>query len=88
MDAKEALYVACRKGVFILPDRVFRSLAALASGAAYVRHDDDVVTIAARKFAEAHRRPLRPRFRIPALRGARKLAIVDLKDSVQVMVVA
>ena len=88
MDANQPLYVLCRDGVFILPETVFQSLATLVTnGFVYFRQDDEVLTISTTRLADGHRRVLQPRFRAPMFRGATKLAIVDLKESIRVMAV-
>ncbi|HEX7807892.1 MAG TPA: hypothetical protein VF608_04190 [Thermoanaerobaculia bacterium] len=89
MDAKEALYVVCRRGVFVLPEAIFESLSALVeNGFFFVRQDDEVLTISTQKLVEGHRRAINARFKVPMFRDARKLAIVNLRDSVRVMVVS
>jgi hypothetical protein len=88
MDAKEALYVVCHNGVFVLPERIFQSLSERATkGFFYLRQDDEVLTISTQKVADGHRRALNARFRVPMFRDAKKLAIVNLRESVRVMVV-
>jgi hypothetical protein len=89
MDAKEARYVVCHNGVFVLPEAIFRSLANfVTNGFVYIRQDDEVLTISTQRIVEGHRRALNPRIRVQMFREARKLAIVDLKDSLRVMVVS
>lgn len=88
MDAKEPLYVVCHNGVFVLPESVFRALAALVSnGFLYLRQDDEVLTISTTRIADGYRRVLNPRFRAQMFRTARALAIVHYPDSVRVMAV-
>jgi hypothetical protein len=89
MDAKEAQYVVCRKGVFVLPERVFQSLCELVKhNALYVRQDEEVLTISTQKIDGGHRRALAPRIRAHMFRDARKLAIVNLHESLRVMIVS
>lgn len=86
MDAKDPLYVVCQNGVFILPDRVLRSLEAnVSNGFVYLRQDDDTLTISATRIADGRRRLLNGRFRAPMFREATRLAIVDYHDSLRVM---
>jgi len=86
MDANELLYIVCRNGVFVIPDRIYRALAALVSnGFVYLREDDEVLTISARPITDGRRRSLNARFRALMFRNATKLAIVDLKESIRVM---
>lgn len=88
MDAKEPQYVVCHNGVFVLPDSVFRELAALVSnGFLYLRQDDEVLTISTTRIVDGYRRVLNPRVRAPMFRTARSLAIVHYPDSVRVMAV-
>ena len=88
MDANDPLYVVCRNGVFILPDTVYHSLSKLVtSGFVYLRQDDEVLTISTTRLVDGRRRVLQPRFRAPMFRGATKVAIVDLKESIRVMAV-
>lgn len=89
MDANEPLYVVCRNGAFILPDSVLRSLSAMAAnGCVYLRQDEDTLTISTIRMAGGHRRPLNARIRVPMFRTATKLAIVDLREAVQVMAIS
>jgi hypothetical protein len=89
MDANHEHYVVCHNGVFILPDEVYRSLAELVTnGFVYLRQDDEVLTISTTRLTGGHRRQLNARFRAPMFRGAKKLAIVDYKESVRVMAVS
>ena len=86
MDANEPLYVVCHNGVFMLPERVYQSLAALVrNGFVYLRQDEDGLTISTTRIADGRRRVLQTRFRAPAFRTATRLAIVDLKESIRVM---
>jgi hypothetical protein len=89
MDANHEHYVVCRNGVFLLPDDVYRSLAELVTnGFVYFRQDDEVLTISTTRLTDGHRRVLNTRFRAPMFRGAKKLAIVNYKESVRVMAVS
>lgn len=89
MDAKEALYVVCHNGVFVLPDQVFQTLSAqVRNGFLYLRQDDEVLTISTQRVVDGHRRALSPRFRVPMFREAKKLAIVNLRESLRVMIVS
>ncbi|HEY0141386.1 MAG TPA: hypothetical protein VGF48_10855 [Thermoanaerobaculia bacterium] len=89
MSGNEPFYVVCHNGVFILPERIFRALSTFVSnGCVYLRQDVDTLTISATRLTDGHRRQLSARFRAPMFRNARKLAIVDLNDSVQVMAVS
>jgi hypothetical protein len=86
MDKNDPLYLACRNGIFMLPDRVVQSLSAFVSdGFVYLRQDDDMLTISSTRVADGRRRVLGPRFRAPMFREATMLAIVDLHDSLQIM---
>jgi hypothetical protein len=88
MDANEPFYVVCRNGVFLLPDRIVRSLALLVkNGAVYLRQDSDSMTISTIRIADGHRRPLNARFRATMFRKATRLAIVNLHESIQIMAV-
>ena len=84
MDEKVPQYVVCRNGVFTLPEAVVRALHAQCRGLVYMREDDDVL-ISATRLADGRSRPLTPRFRAVMFRGATKLAIVTLPDSVREM---
>jgi hypothetical protein len=86
MDANEPQYVVCHNGVFTLPDAVYKSLAALVkNGFVYLRQDEDALTISTTRLVDGRRRVLNTHFRSPQFRGATKLAIVDLKESIRVM---
>jgi hypothetical protein len=86
MDANEPLYVVCQNGVFLLPERVHRTLAARGTdGYVYLREDEDSLTISTSRIAEGRRRVLNLRVRAVMFREATKLAIVALNDSVRVM---
>jgi hypothetical protein len=88
-NENESQYVVCRNGVFLLPDAVVKSLQPyVRNGFVYVRQDDDALTISTSRITDGHRRVLQPRYRVPMFRDARKLAIVDLKDSIRVMQVS
>jgi hypothetical protein len=88
MDANQAHFVVCHKGVFVLPDAVYESLSGFVThGALYVREDEDVLTISTSRIDGGYRRAAGSRFRIPMFRGARTLGIVDLRDSLRVMIV-
>jgi hypothetical protein len=88
MDANEPLYVACRNGLFFLPESVFESLRALVTtGFVYLRQDDDVLTISTAKITGGHRRVLNTRYRAPMFRTATLLAIMNLNESIRVMAV-
>jgi hypothetical protein len=89
MDANAPLYVVCRNGTFILPERVFRSLEALGSnGFVYLRQDDEALTISTTHLEGGHRRPLNARIRVPMFRSATRLGIVDFFESARVMIVS
>lgn len=89
MDANESQYVVCHNGVFILPESVYKSLAALVTnGFVYFRQDDEVLTISTTRIVDGHRRVLNMRYRAPMFRAARKLAIVNYTESVRVMAVS
>lgn len=89
MDANEPLYVVCRNGVFVLPERLTRALSAMVkNGFVYLRQDDDVLTISTTRIEGGHRRVLSGRFRSPMFRAARQLAIVNLEESLRVMAVS
>jgi hypothetical protein len=89
MDANHEHYVVCHNGVFLLPDDVYQSLAALVTnGFVYLRQDDEVLTISTTRITGGYRRVLNARFRAPMFRGAKKLAIVNYKESVRVMAVS
>jgi hypothetical protein len=86
MDANEPHYVVCQNGVFLLPERVCRTLAArITNGWVYLREDEDSLTISTSRIAEGRRRVLSLRMRAVMFREATKLAIVALNDSVRVM---
>lgn len=89
MDANQPQYVVCHNGVFLLPDDVYRALAALVTnGFVYLRQDDEVLTISTTRIADGRRRVLNSRFRAPMFRDARKLAIVNYLESVRVMAIS
>ncbi|HUR82966.1 MAG TPA: hypothetical protein VM733_19560 [Thermoanaerobaculia bacterium] len=89
MDANHEHYVVCHHGVFVLPENVFQSLAGwVTNGFVYFRQDEEVLTISSTRLAGGHRRQLNSRFRAPMFRNARKLAIVNYNESVQVMAVS
>ena len=88
-NENEPQYVLCRNGVFLLPDAVVRSLGShVRNGFVYLRQDDDALTISTSRIAEGQRRVLQARFRVAMFRDARKLAIVDLNESIRVMPVS
>jgi alpha-amylase/alpha-mannosidase (GH57 family) len=82
------MYVVCNRGVFTLPEEIFRSLSALATnGFVYLREDRDVLTISTTKIADGRRRVLNTYYRAPMFRDATQLAIVDYRESIRVMAV-
>ena len=86
MDANESHFVACHNGTFTLPDAIYRSLASfVTNGFVYLRQDEDGLTISSTRLDGGHRRVLNTRYRAPAFRTSRKLAIVDLKEAIRVM---
>lgn len=86
MDANEPLYVVCQNGVFLLPERILRSLSAqTVNGFVYFRQDEDVLTIATGRITDGRRRMLHQRMRAPMFREATRLAVLDLRDSIRVM---
>jgi hypothetical protein len=86
MDANEPLYVVCQNGIFLLPERVQRTLAArVTNGFVYLRQDEDSLTISSTRIAAGQRRVLSTRVRAVMFREATKLAIVAINDSVRVM---
>ena len=88
MSANESPTIVCRNGAFILPERIFRALAPLVShGFVYLREDDDVLTISTSRLNGGWRRAFNERYRAPMFRDATELAVVDLRESVQVMAV-
>jgi hypothetical protein len=88
MDANEPLYVICRNGAFILPERIFRALEALGTnGFVYLRQDDDTLTISTTRLADGHRRPLNARIKSQMFRTATRLGIIDLRESIRVMAI-
>lgn len=88
MNSNGSPYVVCHNGVFILPEAVFKSLAAgVRNGFVYVRQDEDVLTISTTRITDGRRRVLNTRFRAPMFREATKLAIVDLEESIRLMAV-
>lgn len=88
MDANEPLYVVCRNGTFILPERIYRALEALGTnGFVYLRQDDDTLTISTTRLTGGHRRPLNARIRVQMFRHATRLGIVNLRDSIRVMAI-
>lgn len=89
MDANEPQYVVCHNGVFLLPESIYKSLAALVTnGFVYLRQDDEVLTISTTRITDGYRRVLNMRYRAPMFRAAKKLAIVNYKESVRVMAVS
>ncbi len=89
MDANQSLYILCRNGVFILPELVCNALLAqITNGFVYLRQDDEVLTISTTRIEGGHRRVLSGRIRAPMFRDAKKLAIVNLNDSLRVMAVS
>lgn len=89
MDANQYQYVVCHNGVFVLPVDVYDSLAALVTnGFVYMRQDAEVLTISTTRITEGRRKMLNMRYRVSMFRGAKKLAIVDYKESVRVMAVS
>jgi hypothetical protein len=88
MPINEPVYVVCQNGVFILPDQFVHALSELVTnGFVYLREDDDVLTISSIRMAEGRRKLLQSRYRAAMFREATMLAIVDLKESIQVMAV-
>lgn len=88
MDAKEPLYVVCRNGVFILPERVVKALSAqVPNGFVYLRQDEDSLTISTTRITDGRRRVLGPRFRAPMFRDATRLGIVDYRESIRIIAV-
>jgi hypothetical protein len=88
MVSNEEHFVICHNGVFTLPEAIYKSLATLVTnGFVYVREDHDTLTISTTRIADGHRRLLHTRYRAPMFRMARKLAIVNLKESIKVMAV-
>jgi hypothetical protein len=88
MNPNEPLYVVCHNGVFVIPDALFRSLSALVkNGFVYLRQDIDTLTISSTRIADGRRRVLNGRFRANMFREATRLAIVDLRGTIQVMAV-
>ncbi|HYC62632.1 MAG TPA: hypothetical protein VEK79_23980 [Thermoanaerobaculia bacterium] len=87
MDANEPLYVVCRNGAFTLPESIFRALSAqVTNGFVYFREDEDSLTISATRITGAFRRPFLARMRAPMFRNATQLGIVNLRESIRVMV--
>ena len=88
MDANDPHYLHCRNGVFVIPETLYKSLGRLVTnGFVYLREDTDVLTISTRPIVDGRRRLLNIRFRALMFRGATKLAIVDLNESLRVMAV-
>jgi hypothetical protein len=88
MNPTEPLYVVCHHGVFVIPDALFRSLSALVkNGFVYLRQDIDTLTISSTRIADGRRRVLNGRFRANMFREATRLAIVDLRGTIQVMAI-
>jgi hypothetical protein len=82
----EPFYIVCHNGVFILPEAIYKSLASFArNDFVYLREDEDALLISTMPVAEGRRRVLNMRYRAPMFKSARKLAIVDLKESIRVM---
>ena len=89
MDANESLYIVCHRGVFILPEHIYRSLASfVTNGFVYLRQDPDALTISTARITDGRRRVLQSRFRAPMFRDATRLAIVNLKGSIRVLAVS
>jgi hypothetical protein len=88
MDAKEPQYVVCQNGVFILPERLLKTLSSqVTNGFVYMREDEDSVTISTTRIADGRRRALGPRFRAPMFREATKLGVVDYRESIRLIAV-
>lgn len=83
----ESLFtIVCHNGVFVLPEAIYKSLAAFArNDFVYVREDEDALLISTIPIADGRRRVLHMRLRAQMLRNARQLAIVDFHDSVRIM---
>ena len=87
MDANEPLDVVCRNGAVTLPDSIFRALSAqVTNGFVYFREDEDSLTISATRITGAFRRPFNARMRATMFRNATQLGIVNLRESIRVMV--
>jgi hypothetical protein len=88
MDANEPLYVVCRNGVFILPERLVRALSSqISNGFVYLRQDEDSLTISTTRIADGRRRVLGARFRAPMFRDAVKLGIANYNESIRIIAV-
>lgn len=88
MPANEPYYVVCNNGVFSLPEELYESLLPLVrNGFVYLRQDDDVLTISPILMTDGRRRMLNTWYRVQMFRGAKTLAIVNLRESLQVMAV-
>jgi hypothetical protein len=82
----EQLTIVCHNGVFVLPEAVYKSLAAFArNDFVYIREDDDALLISTIPIADGRRRVLHMRLRTTMFRNARQLAIVDFRDAIRVM---
>lgn len=82
----EPLFIVCHNGVFLLPDAVYESLAALARNAfVYIREDEDALLISTTPVNGGRKRVLHTRVRSPMFLDEKYLAIVDLKESIRVM---
>lgn len=89
MDANAEHYVVCHNGVFLLPEEVYQTLAGqVTNGFVYLRQDEDVLTISTTRITDGRRRVLNMRFRAPMFRDAKRLAIVNYRESVRVMAVS
>lgn len=87
MSANEELHVVCNHGVFTLPESVFRAFSTLVTnGFVYLREDSDVLTISTTKIAGGRRRMLNTYYRSRMFRQATRLAIVDLRESIRIMI--
>ena len=83
----ESLFtIVCHNGVFVLPDTIYKSLAAFArNDFVYLREDDDALLISTTPIADGRKRVLHMRLRAQMFRNARQLAIVDFHDAIRVM---
>jgi hypothetical protein len=89
MPLRDAIYVACQNGLFVLPEKVLAALETLAPRKiVYLRQDEDSLTISPQRIPDGRRRELHAHYKVAMFRTATKLAIVDMKDSLRVMAVA
>jgi len=84
----QPLFVPCINGLFAIPDELFEGLRqACPEGTLYIRQDEDVLTISPTRIADARKRHLNQRYRIPMFRTATQLAVIDMVENIRIMAV-